>query len=170
MIRIKRKFLIIATPFFCLLTFSFLYFNSVIPVVEEVPAVFDQSKFSIKFENEGTWLYQNEELTFPITHDDKCVLYILNGAGQDLVKYDAFSRYKIDKANQEIVLKYNLLSYIPRQKVSFQVIQIPFNIYSDIIENDKIRVHIKSGSAYYLMEYDFQTKNYRIIDSYLYAK
>lgn len=147
-----------------------VYVNSGITLADNIPPVFDKSKFTIKFENDGTWLYQDNELIFPITHDEKGNLYILNGTGQDFVKYSVFSIYKIDRANKEIVINHNLWNYTPRKKVCFQVIEVPKNRYSEIIENNKIRVRIKGGSAFQLMEYDFQTKVYTIINSYPYGK
>jgi hypothetical protein len=148
----------------------FVYLKSGITLVDDIPSVFDKSKFTVKIEDGGTWLYQDNKLTFPIAHDEKGTLYILNGTGQDLIRYDIFNIYKIDQAKKEIVLINNLMNYTPREKAQFQVIEVPHYRYSALVTNNKIRVRIKFGGAYNLIEYDFQTKTYTNIDSNPYAK
>ncbi|MEQ8200415.1 MAG: hypothetical protein ABRQ24_03215 [Syntrophomonadaceae bacterium] len=168
MIEIKKALIIISIPILALLIFA--YIKSGIALVDDIPSVFDKSKFTVKIENGGTWLYQGNKLTFPIAHDEKRTLYILNGTGQDFIRFGIFNTYKIDRAKKEIVIVYDLVNYTPQEKAQFQVIEVPHYRYSALVINNKIRVRIKCGSAFDLIEYDFQTKTYTNIDSNPYAK
>ncbi len=150
----------------------FMYTRIHINLIDNIPSVFDKSKFSVKYQNGGTWIYQDNEdrPVHPVMHDDKGNLYILNGAGDDFIRYGIFGFYKIDKINKEIIIIKNLSNFKSRNKSYFQVIEIPKDSYSEIITNDKIRIRIKFRSAYQLIEYNFQNKDFKIIDYNIYAK
>lgn len=151
----------------------FMYYTRMhLDLIDNIPSVFDKSKFSVKYQNGGTWIYQgNEDISVhPIIHDDKGNLYILNGAGDDFIRYGILKFYKVDEINREVIVVKNLSNFNPRKKPYFQVIEIPKKRYSEVVVNDKIRVRVNFGNAYQLIEYDFQDRDFKIIDYNLYVK
>jgi hypothetical protein len=76
----------------------------------------------------------------------------------------------VDKINGEVIVIKNLSNFNPRKKPYFQIIEIPKNRYSEVVVDDKIRVRIKFGNAYQLIEYDFQDRDFKILDYNSFAK
>lgn len=152
----KKAFISIIIVFVVVVISYILYARSEIQLISDIPTVFNKSQFVNSYKDGGTFLMiDNKEIT-PIAHDEQN-LYILNGAGDDLLMYSIFKSYYIDAKKKEIVIYKNIVNFKPRQKPCYQLLKIPKKKYSGIIVNNKINVRIKFAflnGQFELMEYE----------------
>lgn len=164
----NKKFIRILIIIAILGSSYYLYVRAKIQLTDTIPAIFNNCQFEVNFKNGGTSLYKDNKVVVPIVHDDEGTLYVLTGAGNDFIMYDIFKSYNIDFKNKEIVIYKNELDFNKRQKPYYQIIKIPKEKYSEIVDNNKIKVRIKFAflnGQFELIEYDFKNKNYKIIQT-----
>lgn len=142
------------------------YFFKGIKLTETIPVVFKDKKIAAKFINGMTYVYENGEIAYPVTHDNEA-LYILNGAGKD------FTKYKIEKEANEVIIWQNLCSAVTRSKNYYQVVTVPKQNYESLIQKGKIKIRINYlylGGQYTLIEYDTVNKTSKVIDQRIIGK
>lgn len=163
---LKKRIIFIVALLVVILLVCYFYQRSQIIVSKSIPEVFDKSKIEVRFENGGTYLLYNNKFVTPIIHDDSGTLYILNGIGQDLVLYNFSKSYDIDKNSNEIIICKNILNFDKKDKPYYQIIKIPKNKYSDLVQQNTITIRIKyiGLSDYELIQYNFLTKTFTTIE------
>jgi hypothetical protein len=162
----KAKRGIIIIGLVVIVALSYYLPPSKIMLTSSIPTVFKNQSFQHKYINGMTFVTDHEQVTYPISDDDK-YLYVLNGAGDD------FRKYYLDKQNKKVVIRKNIVDPKIRDKEYYQVVIIPKEDLQPLIYDGKIIISIEYmylAPQSTVLEYDFSSKQAKILSHSLIGK
>jgi hypothetical protein len=143
-----------------ILAVYFLFIKDKFPVVDELPIVL-QKEFNVILNEKWNYVYlekDGEEQSIGIAIDDEKTLFIANPIGDNMTKFT------VNKDKNEIYIKKSVINYQTGDNDKFQLIEVPYSKYKDIIRANKVNVYIDYGLGYESREYNLTNSEYKTLE------
>jgi hypothetical protein len=143
-----------------ILAVYFLFIKDKFPVVDELPIVL-QKEFNVMLNEKRNHVYlekAGEEQSIGIAIDDEKTLFIANPIGDNITKFT------VNKDKNEIYIKKSVINYQTGDNDKFQLIEVPYSKYKDIIRENKVIVYIDYGLGYESREYNLTNSEYKTLE------
>jgi len=93
-----------------------------------------------------------------ISIDKDKTLYIANSVGKNIAEF------AVNRDKKQIYIRKNLFNYQEGENDKFQLINVPFPEYKEIISDNKVSVYIDYGHGHELREYNLTNSEYKTLE------
>jgi hypothetical protein len=138
----------------------FVFIRDEFPIVEALPPVMEEQYDIVFDEKMNKVSLQKDGLpqSIVISIDKDKTLYIANSVGDNITKFT------VSKEKDEIYIRKNVINYQTGDNDKFQLIEVPYSKYKDIVSENKVNVFIDYGLGYESREYNLTNSEYKMLE------
>lgn len=143
-----------------ILIIYFVFIKDKFPIIDELPSVM-QNEFDVVLDERTNRVSLEKDGVYQsigISIDKDKTLYIANSVGENITKFD------VNRDKKQIYIRKNLFNYQEGENDKFQLINVPFSEYKEIISDNKVSVYIDYGLGHELREYNLTNNEYKTLE------